>query len=35
VHGYSTAFWWGAGIFVVGAVLCGTLLHNGRLVGEA
>jgi threonine/homoserine/homoserine lactone efflux protein len=27
VHGYSTAFWWGAGIFVVGAVACGTLLH--------
>jgi hypothetical protein len=35
VHGYSTAFWWGAGIFVVGAVACGSLLRNGRLAGEA
>ena len=35
VHGYSTAFWWGAGIFVVGAALCGTLLRSGRFAGEA
>jgi EmrB/QacA subfamily drug resistance transporter len=26
VHGYSTAFWWSAAIFAVGAVLCGVLL---------
>jgi hypothetical protein len=35
VHGYTTAFWWAAAIFVVGAIACGALLHNGRLVGEA
>ena len=35
MHGYSTAFWWAAGIFAVGAVACGTLLRNGPLVGEA
>jgi EmrB/QacA subfamily drug resistance transporter len=26
VHGYVTAFWWSAGIFAVGAVVCGLLL---------
>jgi EmrB/QacA subfamily drug resistance transporter len=26
VNGYTTAFWWSAGIFAVGAVLCGLLL---------
>ncbi|MCW3014641.1 MAG: transporter [Solirubrobacterales bacterium] len=26
VHGYTTAFWWSAAIFTVGAVVCGTLL---------
>jgi len=26
VHGYTTAFWWAAGIFAVGAVICGALL---------
>ncbi len=26
VHGYTTAFWWSAGIFAVGALLCGVLL---------
>jgi EmrB/QacA subfamily drug resistance transporter len=26
VHGYVTAFWWSAGIFAVGAVVCGFLL---------
>jgi EmrB/QacA subfamily drug resistance transporter len=28
VHGYTTAFWWSAGIFAVGAVLCGALLPS-------
>ena len=31
VHGYTTAFWWTAGIFATGAVICGTLLRPGRL----
>jgi EmrB/QacA subfamily drug resistance transporter len=26
VHGYTTAFWWAAGIFAVGGVVCGALL---------
>ena len=26
IHGYVTAFWWAAGIFAVGAVICGLLL---------
>jgi EmrB/QacA subfamily drug resistance transporter len=30
-HGYDTAFWWIAGIFAVGAVVCGALLRNGPL----
>jgi hypothetical protein len=30
-HGYDTAFWWTAGIFAVGAVVCGTLLRRGPL----
>jgi MFS family permease len=30
-HGYDTAFWWTAGIFAVGAVICGTLLRRGPL----
>jgi EmrB/QacA subfamily drug resistance transporter len=29
VHGYTTAFWWAAGIFAVGAVICSVLL-TGR-----
>ncbi len=29
VHGYTTAFWWSAGIFAVGAVLCALLLKPG------
>jgi EmrB/QacA subfamily drug resistance transporter len=28
VHGYTTAFWWAAGIFAVGAVICGALLTS-------
>ena len=38
VHGYTVAFWWAAGIFVVGAVVSGTLLRPGAataLVGDA
>src|SRR4051794_5824763 len=27
VHGYTTAFWWAAGIFAVGALVCGSLLR--------
>jgi MFS family permease len=30
-HGYDTAFWWTAGIFAVGAVICGILLRRGPL----
>jgi len=26
VHGYTTAFWWAAGIYAVGAVVCASLL---------
>jgi EmrB/QacA subfamily drug resistance transporter len=29
VEGYSTAFWWAAGIFAVGALVCGALLRPG------
>jgi EmrB/QacA subfamily drug resistance transporter len=32
VHGYTTAFWWTAGIFAGGAVICGALLRSGPLV---
>ncbi len=32
VHGYTTAFWWSALIFAVGAVICGALLRPGRQV---
>jgi EmrB/QacA subfamily drug resistance transporter len=31
VHGYTVGFWWTAGIFAVGAVVCGTLLRRGPL----
>ncbi|MGD0554324.1 MAG: MFS transporter [Streptosporangiaceae bacterium] len=31
VHGYSTAFWWSAGIFTGGAVISGLLLRPGPL----
>jgi EmrB/QacA subfamily drug resistance transporter len=31
VHGYTVGFWWTAGIFAVGAVVCGTLLRPGPL----
>jgi MFS family permease len=29
IEGYTTAFWWAAGIFVVGALVCGSLLRPG------
>jgi EmrB/QacA subfamily drug resistance transporter len=29
VHGYTTAFWWSAGIFLFGAFVCGLLLRPG------
>jgi EmrB/QacA subfamily drug resistance transporter len=31
VHGYTVGFWWTAGIFALGAVVCGTLLRSGPL----
>jgi hypothetical protein len=31
VHGYTTAFWWTAGIFAGGAVICGALARSGPL----
>ena len=31
VHGYTTVFWWCAGIFVAGALICGALLRSGPL----
>jgi hypothetical protein len=33
-HGYDTAFWWLAGIFAGGAVICGVLLRNGPLTAD-
>lgn len=29
IHSYTTAFWWSAGIFAVGAVLCAIILRPG------
>ena len=34
LHGYTIAFWWAAGILVVGAVICGILLRWGVLAGQ-
>ena len=31
MHGYTTAFWWTAGIFAGGAVICGALFRSGPL----
>jgi EmrB/QacA subfamily drug resistance transporter len=31
VHSYTTVFWWCAGIFAAGAVICGVLLRRGPL----
>jgi hypothetical protein len=35
VHGYTTTFWWTAGIFAVGGVICGALLRRGPLARQA
>jgi hypothetical protein len=35
VHGYTTGFWWTAGIFAGGAVICGSLLRWGPLAKQA
>jgi EmrB/QacA subfamily drug resistance transporter len=35
VHGYTTGFWWTAGIFACGAVICGNLLRWGPLAKQA
>jgi hypothetical protein len=34
LHGYTTAFWWSAGILAAGAVICGALLRRGPLAGR-
>lgn len=34
VHGYSVAFWWSAGIFLLGAVLAALILRSGPLAGD-
>ena len=31
VHGYIVAFWWVAGIFLFGAIVCGALMRRGPL----
>jgi EmrB/QacA subfamily drug resistance transporter len=35
LNSYTTAFWWSAAIFAVGAVICGALLRPGRPVVNA
>ena len=35
LHGYTVAFWWTAGIFAAGAVICGALLRSGPLARPA
>ena len=35
VHGYTTGFWWTAGVFAGGAVVCGSLLRWGPLYRKA
>jgi EmrB/QacA subfamily drug resistance transporter len=32
VHGYTTAFWWAAGMFAVGTLIAGLVLPSGRPV---
>jgi EmrB/QacA subfamily drug resistance transporter len=34
LHGYTTAFWWGSGIFAFGAVLAGLLFRRGPLARQ-
>ena len=31
IHGYITVFWWCAGLFAAGAIICGALLRSGPL----
>ena len=35
VHGYIVAFWWVAGIFLFGAIVCGALMRRGPLQGRS
>ena len=35
VEGYTTAFWWAAGIFALGAVVCGSLLRSRETAERA
>ena len=35
VEGYTTGFWWAAGIYAVGALVCGSLLRSGARPGLA
>ncbi len=35
VHGYTTAFWWTAGIFAGGGIVCAALLRWGPLARQA
>jgi EmrB/QacA subfamily drug resistance transporter len=35
VHGYVTAFWWVGGIFLLGAIVCGSLMRRGPLQAPA
>ncbi|HUA48443.1 MAG TPA: MFS transporter [Solirubrobacteraceae bacterium] len=35
VHGYTVAFWWAAGIFLLGALVSGTLLRPGTALATA
>jgi len=35
VHGYTTGFWWTAGIFAAGGIVCGLLLQRGPLTATA
>jgi EmrB/QacA subfamily drug resistance transporter len=30
IHGYTVAFWWAAGIFAAGAIVCGLILRPGK-----
>ena len=34
LHGYTTAFWWAAGILAAGAIACAILLRRGVLAGQ-
>jgi hypothetical protein len=35
VHGYTTGFWWTAGFFACGAIVCGALFRPGPLARQA